>query len=216
MSFREAREALNHLFHRRADNGLDLPSPVTMQGMLALVAELVDILNGIVADRPIWQRRFEPLVFKDQTPSEPVQPFVCIICNELRFEALASRQEVWMRLARSGEDMSHWARSASLVHDSATLVLLCTPGLFEDPAILPSLQTAYSRNIPIMPAIANAIYNAVGVRVDEVPIIPEKIFQGLQKLKSGKNGKSSKAVRIGPTKFPKVKFPEPIHVEPPV
>ncbi len=70
--------------------------------------------------------------------------------------------------------------------------------------------------LPIMPAIANAIYNAVGVRVDEVPITPEKIFQGLQKLKSGKNGKSSTAVRIGPTKFPKVKFPEPIHVEPPV
>ena len=67
-----------------------------------------------------------------------------------------------------------------------------------------------------MPAIANAIYNAVGVRVDEVPITPEKIFQGLQKLKSGKNKKSGTAVRIGPTKFPKVKFPEPIHVEPPV
>ena len=70
--------------------------------------------------------------------------------------------------------------------------------------------------LPIMPAIANAIYNAVGVRVDEVPITPEKIFQGLQKLKSGKNGKSGTAVRIGPTKFPKVKFPDPIHVEPPV
>ena len=70
--------------------------------------------------------------------------------------------------------------------------------------------------LPIMPAIANAIYNAVGVRVDEVPITPEKIFLGLQKLKSGKNGKSDTTVRIGPTKFPKVKFPEPIHVEPPV
>ena len=70
--------------------------------------------------------------------------------------------------------------------------------------------------LPIMPAIANAIYNAVGVRVDEVPITPEKIFQGLQKLKSGKKGKSGTAVRIGPTKFPKVKFPDPIHVDPPV
>ena len=68
--------------------------------------------------------------------------------------------------------------------------------------------------LPIMPAIANAIYNAVGVRVDEVPITPEKIFQGLEKLKSVKKGKSDTTVRIGPTKFPKVKFPEPIHVEP--
>jgi len=63
--------------------------------------------------------------------------------------------------------------------------------------------------LPIMPAIANAIYNAVGVRVDEVPITPEKIFKGLQNLKSGKSG------RIGPNKVPKVKFPDPLHVEPP-
>ncbi|HBL55152.1 MAG TPA: aldehyde oxidase, partial [Deltaproteobacteria bacterium] len=63
--------------------------------------------------------------------------------------------------------------------------------------------------LPIMPAIANAIYNAVGVRVDEVPITAEKIFQGLQDLKKGKSG------RIGPKKFPKITFPEPIRVAPP-
>ena len=61
--------------------------------------------------------------------------------------------------------------------------------------------------LPIMPAIANAIYNAVGVRVDEVPITPEKIFRGLQNLKSGKSG------RIGPNKIPKVKFPAPLLVD---
>jgi 4-hydroxybenzoyl-CoA reductase subunit alpha len=61
--------------------------------------------------------------------------------------------------------------------------------------------------LPIMPAIANAIYNAVGVRVDEVPITAEKIFQGLQDLKKGKSG------RIGPNKFPSIKFPEALRVE---
>ena len=63
--------------------------------------------------------------------------------------------------------------------------------------------------LPIMPAIANAIYNAVGVRVDEVPITAEKIFQGLQDLKKGKSG------RYGPTKFPSITFPEALRVEPP-
>jgi 4-hydroxybenzoyl-CoA reductase subunit alpha len=63
--------------------------------------------------------------------------------------------------------------------------------------------------LPVMPAIANAIYNAVGVRVDEVPITPEKIFQGLQDLNKGKSG------RIGPKKFPNVTFPEPLHIDPP-
>jgi xanthine dehydrogenase molybdenum-binding subunit len=32
------------------------------------------------------------------------------------------------------------------------------------------------------PAIANAIYNAIGVRVRELPITPEKILQALGKL----------------------------------
>ena len=69
--------------------------------------------------------------------------------------------------------------------------------------------------LPIIPAIANAIYNAVGVRVDEVPITPEKIFQGLKEIKSGKFRGSGNAGRVGPKKFPKVKFQEPIRVAPP-
>ena len=66
-----------------------------------------------------------------------------------------------------------------------------------------------------MPAIANAIYNAVGVRVDEVPITPDKIYKGLQNIKSGKKQKNGLPGRIGPTTFPNVEFPEPIHVDPP-
>src|SRR3954452_1824711 len=29
--------------------------------------------------------------------------------------------------------------------------------------------------LPVMPAVANAVFDAVGVRIDEVPITPEKI-----------------------------------------
>ena len=63
--------------------------------------------------------------------------------------------------------------------------------------------------LPIMPAVANALYNAVGVRVDEFPVAPEKVFRGLQALSAGKDG------RVGPTKVPDVEFPEPIRVDPP-
>jgi CO/xanthine dehydrogenase Mo-binding subunit len=31
------------------------------------------------------------------------------------------------------------------------------------------------------PAIAHAVYNAVGVRVTKLPITPEKVFMGMQK-----------------------------------
>jgi CO/xanthine dehydrogenase Mo-binding subunit len=34
---------------------------------------------------------------------------------------------------------------------------------------------------PTPPAIANAIYNATGVRIKELPITPEKILRGLKK-----------------------------------
>jgi len=63
--------------------------------------------------------------------------------------------------------------------------------------------------LPIMPAVANAVYDAVGVRVDEVPVLPEKIFKGLSQLKT------KAASRIGPAKVPEIDFPEPIRVERP-
>jgi xanthine dehydrogenase molybdenum-binding subunit len=36
--------------------------------------------------------------------------------------------------------------------------------------------------VPTAPAIANAIYNAVGVRIRDLPITPEKILEALKKL----------------------------------
>ena len=36
-------------------------------------------------------------------------------------------------------------------------------------------------NVPMPPAIANAIYNAVGVRIYDLPITPEKILEALAK-----------------------------------
>ena len=33
---------------------------------------------------------------------------------------------------------------------------------------------------PVLPAIANAVYNAVGVRCDELPITPERILRGIR------------------------------------
>jgi 4-hydroxybenzoyl-CoA reductase alpha subunit len=59
--------------------------------------------------------------------------------------------------------------------------------------------------LPVAPAIANAVYDAVGVRVDEVPITPEKILRAL----------ASPARRCGPARFPSVPWPDPIRVPAP-
>jgi 4-hydroxybenzoyl-CoA reductase alpha subunit len=61
--------------------------------------------------------------------------------------------------------------------------------------------------LPVMPAIANAIYQAVGVRVDEVPITPEKILKGLELRRQGK------PARVGPDRVPLFTFKEPLVVE---
>jgi CO/xanthine dehydrogenase Mo-binding subunit len=61
--------------------------------------------------------------------------------------------------------------------------------------------------LPVMPAIANAVYDAVGVRIDEVPIHPEKIFTALRDKARGK------AARFGPKGIPHIEYPEPTKVE---
>jgi hypothetical protein len=35
---------------------------------------------------------------------------------------------------------------------------------------------------PVLPAVANAVYDAVGVRVDDLPITPEKVLRGIRAL----------------------------------
>ncbi|HEX4901112.1 MAG TPA: molybdopterin cofactor-binding domain-containing protein [Pyrinomonadaceae bacterium] len=60
--------------------------------------------------------------------------------------------------------------------------------------------------LPVPPAVANAVYNAVGVRIDEVPITPEKVLKALREKEKGRAG------RYGPDSVPVVDWPEPLKV----
>jgi 4-hydroxybenzoyl-CoA reductase alpha subunit len=57
--------------------------------------------------------------------------------------------------------------------------------------------------LPIMPAVANAVYDALGVRVDEVPVTPEKVMRAL----------GAKDKRFGPRSFPDLRITETMHVK---
>jgi 4-hydroxybenzoyl-CoA reductase subunit alpha len=61
--------------------------------------------------------------------------------------------------------------------------------------------------LPVPPAVANAVHDAVGVRIDETPISPDKVLKALEL------GRQGKAPRVGPDKLPLFKFPEPKAVE---
>ncbi len=63
--------------------------------------------------------------------------------------------------------------------------------------------------LPVIPAVVNAVYDALGIRVDEVPIRPDKILAALTDHTRGGQG------RHGPTNLPDYAFRSPMRVEPP-
>lgn len=63
--------------------------------------------------------------------------------------------------------------------------------------------------LPVAPAIANAVFDAIGVRIDEVPITPDKILKALEE------GAKGREARVGPKEIPQVNWPAPITVDPP-
>ena len=63
--------------------------------------------------------------------------------------------------------------------------------------------------LPVPPAVANAVYDAVGVRVDEVPITPDKVLHALKRQARGQ------PARYGPRRFPDIAYPPLTLVQPP-
>ncbi len=63
--------------------------------------------------------------------------------------------------------------------------------------------------LPVIPAVNAAIFDALGVWIDETPATPEKIVEALRRKEKGEPG------RFGPAGFPAVPYPPLIKVEPP-
>ncbi len=112
--------------------------------------------------------------------------------------------------------------SGALVHRIPSILEYKSPTSLEMPEVVTYLveepdaagpfgakEVGQGPLLPMMPAIANAIYDAVGVRVDEVPITPEKVLKALAEKAKGKEG------RFGPTAFPRVPWPGALVVPPP-
>ncbi|HKA48683.1 MAG TPA: molybdopterin cofactor-binding domain-containing protein [Candidatus Dormibacteraeota bacterium] len=63
--------------------------------------------------------------------------------------------------------------------------------------------------LPVVPAVVAAVYDALGIWVDEIPITPEKVLRALEARRKGEQP------RYGPRSFPTFDFGERIRVEPP-
>jgi 4-hydroxybenzoyl-CoA reductase subunit alpha len=55
--------------------------------------------------------------------------------------------------------------------------------------------------LPVVPALANAVHDAIGLRFHEIPITPEKVLRGL-------------AGRLAPVAVPQFSFPPPVRWQP--
>jgi 4-hydroxybenzoyl-CoA reductase subunit alpha len=63
--------------------------------------------------------------------------------------------------------------------------------------------------LPVIPAVNSAVFDALGVWVDEIPVTPEKVVEALRRRDKGE------PARFGPTHFPAIPYPECIKVDPP-
>ena len=112
--------------------------------------------------------------------------------------------------------------SGALVHKFPSMLEYKSPTTLDMPEVFTELvehpdprgpfgakEVGQGPLLPVMPAVANAVYDAIGVRIDEVPITPEKIVKALEAKANGREP------RFGPARFPRINWPEPVRVAPP-
>ena len=114
--------------------------------------------------------------------------------------------------------------SAALVHRIPSMLEYKSPTVLEMPEVVTTFveepdpagpfgakEVGQGPLLPIAPAVANAVYDAVGVRVDAVPITPDLVLKALEEKAKGRPGGG----RVGPSAFPAVPWPEALVVPPP-
>ena len=184
------------------------PSPA--YSYTAAVVEVeVDTASGWLSVSKIWiahdlGRAINPVLARGQVEGSVYMGLGEALMEESAFRRLPARL------------------SAALVHREPSMLEYKSPTSMDMPEVITDLiehpddngpfgakEAGQGPLLPVIPALANAVYDAVGVRIDEVPITAEKILQALDDKARGGAG------RVGPDRFPDVEWPEPYRVPPP-
>ena len=176
------------------------PSPAYSYS--AAVAEVdVNPETGIVVVERVWiahdiGRSINPMLVMGQ-----VEGSVYMALGEILMEEMAYR---------TNRNVVHKFPSM-LEYKSPTTMEMCDVKtyLIEDPdpnGPYGAKEVGQGPLLPVPPAVANAVYNAVGVRIDEVPITPEKVLRALKDKARGRDP------RFGPADVPSVSWPDPLRV----
>jgi 4-hydroxybenzoyl-CoA reductase subunit alpha len=176
------------------------PSPAYSYS--AAIAEVdVDPSTGIVIVERIWiahdiGRSINPMLVMGQVEGSVYMGLGEALMEEMTY--------------RTNRNVVHKFPSM-LEYKSPTTMEMCDVKtyLIEDPdpnGPYGAKEVGQGPLLPVPPAVANAVYDAVGVRIDEVPITPEKVLKALRDKARGREG------RFGPGAVPSVEWPEPLRV----
>ena len=176
------------------------PSPAYSYS--AAVAEVdVNPDTGIVVVERVWiahdiGRSINPLLVMGQVEGSVYMALGEILMEEMTY--------------RTNRNVVHKFPSL-LEYKSPTTMEMCDVKtyLIEDPdpnGPYGAKEVGQGPLLPVPPAVANAVYNAVGVRIDEVPITPEKVLRALKDKARGRDP------RYGPVSVPSVPWPDPLRV----
>ena len=184
------------------------PSP-TYSYTAAVVEVSVDLETGWIAVPRVWIAHdvgcaLNPTLVRGQVEGSVYMGIGEALMEEQAFRRLPPR-------------LSH-----AVVHKFPSILEYKSPTSLDMPEIVTDLiehpdpagpfgakEVGQGPLLPIMPAVANAVYAAAGVRIDEVPITPEKILRALDAKRAGR------PARIGPASFPDIPWPTPLMVAPP-
>jgi 4-hydroxybenzoyl-CoA reductase alpha subunit len=184
------------------------PSP-TYSYSAAVVEVDVDPVTGWIDVPRVWiahdiGRSLNPALVRGQVEGSVYMALGEALMEEQTFRRLPAR-------------LSH-----ALVHKFPSMLEYKSPTALDMPEVITELvenpdprgpfgakEVGQGPLLPVMPAVANAVYDAVGVRIDEVPITPEKIVKALEARAAGK------PARYGPARFPAIAWPEPLLVPTP-
>jgi CO/xanthine dehydrogenase Mo-binding subunit len=181
------------------------PSPAYSYS--AAVAEVqVDPETGIVTVPKIWiahdvGKCINPVLVVGQ-----VEGSVYMGLGEILMEEMAYRADVGGNLVHKFPSLLEY--KSPTTREMSEVVTL----LVEDPdpsGPFGAKEVGQGPLLPIPPAVANGIFDAVGVRIDEVPATPEKVLKALQAKAQGREP------RYGPTRFPAIPYPEPARIPTP-
>ena len=173
------------------------PSPAYSYS--AAIAEVdVDPATGIINVERIWiahdiGKSINPVLVMGQVEGSVYMGLGEILMEEMTY--------------RGNRNVVHKFPSM-LEYKSPTTMEMCDVKtyLIEDPdpnGPFGAKEVGQGPLLPVPPAVANAVYDAVGVRIDEVPITPEKVLKALREKARGRDG------RYGPNGIPSISWPEP-------